>query len=248
MSALRFSFQEMLNEVTSFAGLAEGFIASRSKAVLSRYSNELEGYRNSATRDAFDWEISEADPLTTIRSKSYEPGDGGQRFLIGEITAKWRIKKEPPTKKSRLASYFSLVGLASTRIRLRCVDAGNEAAEEIAMWRMEIADAKAPGCFFHTQILGQSEKFPFPSSLSIPRLPNILMSPTSVAEFAIAELFQDSWGPHTARQVPHLQRWAPIQKERFIRLLGWKLKQFEKTTGSPWSSLKAAKPGSDLFV
>src|SRR5262249_11503430 len=153
-------------------------------------------------------------PLTTIKSKSYEQGGGGHQFLVGEISAKWRIKKVVPknSKKSRPADHFALIGIASTRIRLRCIDANEEPSEEIAMWRMEVADARSPGCFFHVQILGQSDNYPFPQSLPIPRLPSILMTPAAVAEYLLAELFQDSWGSHAARQVPqHLNRWALIQ-------------------------------------
>lgn len=248
MSALRFAFQEMLDEVSSFAGLADDFIAPRSKETLSRFQRNLESYRNSATQSAFDWEIPESDPLVTIDTKSYEPGGHGQRMVVGEITAKWRIKREPPLKKSMPAKYFSLVGLASTRIRVRYAATENTSAQEIAMWRMEIADANAPGCFFHSQILGQSDEPPFPNSLPVPRLPIIMMTPAAVAEFVFAELFQDRWGPHIALQKPHLERWAPIQQRRFGCLLDWKLKQLRKTSGSPWSSLKAAQPDADLFV
>jgi hypothetical protein len=248
MSELRFAFREILDEVSSFAGLASDFIAPASKGVLSQFYKSLEGYRNSATQDAFDWKISESHPLTTIGTTEYEVGGGGQRLLVGQVTAKWRIKKEPSQKKSMPSTYFKLIGIASTRIRLRCVGRDNELTDEIAMWRMEIGDTSAPGCFFHSQILGESDAFPFPHSLSIPRLPIIVMTPAAVAEFGFAELFQESWGPKAALQVPHLNRWAPIQKERFSRLLNWKLDQLTKTYGSPWSSLKAAQPHDDLFV
>lgn len=248
MPGLRFAFQEMLDEVNSFAGLANDFIASRSKQALPRFQRELEGYRNSATQSAFDWEIPESDPLLTIDTKAYEPGGHGQRIVFGEITAKWRIKREPPLKKSMPAKFFSLVGLASTRIRLKYAATENSPAKEIAMWRMEIADGNSPGCFFHSQILGQSNDPPFPSSLPVPRLPIIMMTPAAVSEFVFAELFQDRWGPHTALQVPHLNRWAPIQQQRFGRLLDWKIQQLKKTSGSPWSCLKTAQPNADLFI
>jgi hypothetical protein len=246
--SVQFSFQEMLVEVNAFAGLAEDFIAAGSKHVLSRFRGQLENYRNSATREAFDWEIPESDPLTTIGTKDYEPGGGGQRFLVAQISAKWRIKKEPSPKKSMQAHFFSVTGLASTRIRLKCVGRNNQPSEEIGMWRMEIGDPKHPGCFFHSQILGESNDFPFPHSLPIPRLPSIIMTPASVAEFVFAELFQDSWGPSAALRVPHLNRWAPIQKERLKRLLDWKIQLLTKSSGSPWSSLKAAQPNDDLFI
>jgi hypothetical protein len=248
MPALRFAFQEMLDEVSSFTGLADNFIAPQSKEALPRFKRNLESYRNSPTKGAFDWEIPESDPLITVGTNAYEPGDGGHRLVVGEITAKWQIRREAPPKRSMPAKYFSLAGIASTRIRLKYAATENSPAEEIAMWRMEIADVNAPGCFFHSQILGQSIDPPFPSALPVPRLPIIMMTPAAVAEFVFAELFQDHWGPHVALQVPHLNRWAPIQQQRFGRLLDWKMQQVKKTSGSPWSTLKAAQPNADLFI
>lgn len=238
----------MLDEVEALAGIADDFIAPESKNVLPRFHGQLEGYRNSGTRDAFDWKIDESNPLSTIKTKGYEPGAGGQRFLVGQITAKWRIKKEPTPKKSMPAKFFYIAGLASTRVRIRCVGEANELCDQIAMWRMEIGDAKAPGCFFHSQILGETDEFPFPHSLPVPRLPILSMSTASVVEFMLGELFQDRWGPQSALQVPHLNRWAPIQSERFRRLLDWKLSVLNNNTGSPWPSLKAAKPSDDIFI
>jgi len=247
MASLRFKFQDTLDEVSSFTELAKKYTAPVSLGVLPRLRGELEGYRNARTDRPFDWEISESDPLVTIAAKEYEPGGGGKRDIVAEITSKWRIKREPLGKINQPARYFSLVGLASTRVRLKypATDAAPE--QEIAMWRMEVADAQAPGCYFHAQILGQSDDPPFPKSIPIPRLPAIMMTPAAVAEFVLAELFQDAWGPHIAGLAPHLKRWTPIQGERLERLLKWKITQLKQTSGSPWSSLKAAKPPADLF-
>jgi hypothetical protein len=248
MPILRFGFQDMLNEVSSFTELSKDFIAPASRGVLSRFHGELENYRNSATDSAIDWEIPDSNPLVTLAAKDYEPGGGGQKLVVGEITAKWRIKREAPQKKRSPAKFFGVVGIASTRVRLKYAATNGEPEQEIAMWRMEIADPKAPGCYFHTQILGQSDALPFPKALPVPRLPAIMMTPPAVAEYVLAELFQDRWGPHTAGQVPHLNRWAPIQQHRLERLLNWKINQLKKSSGSPWSSLKAAQPDADLFV
>lgn len=248
MPILRFEFQDMLSEVHSFAELCKDFIAPVSRNVLSQFHGQLESYRNSPTETGLDWEISDTNPLMTIAAKEYEPGGGGQRLVVGEITAKWRIRREPPAKKRAPARFFGVTGVASTRVRLRYVTADGQPEQEIAMWRMEIADPNAPGCYFHTQILGQSDDLPFPSSLPVPRLPAIVMTPPAVAEYVMAELFQDRWGPHTASQVPHLNRWAPIQQNRLERLLNWKISQLKKSSGSPWSSLKAAQPDANLFL
>ncbi|SFO55822.1 hypothetical protein SAMN05216330_103614 [Bradyrhizobium sp. Ghvi] len=248
MSGLRFSFQEMLDEISSFAGLANGFITPQSSLLLFQFRSQLEGYRNSTTASGFDWEIEEINPLQTIPTKDYEPGGGGAALLVGEITSKWRIKKEAPKKKSMASQHFQLLGLASTRVRIRTTGSNTEAPKEIAMWRMELGDSKSPGCYFHTQILGQSDDPPFPKSLPVPRLPILVMTPLAVAEFMLGELFQDQWEPHTARTVPHLNRWAPIQHERFNRLLDWKKSLLKGSVGTPWSSLKKGQPDTDLFI
>lgn len=245
---LRFAFQEMLNEIQAFSGLAEEFIAPSSREVLTQFRQKLEGYRNSPTKDPFVWEIPEANPLTTISTKGYEPGRSGQKGIVGQISTIWEIKRDPPPKKSMPSKSFALIGLASTRIRLRFVDNSDQPAEEIGMWRMELGGEGAPGCFFHSQILGEAEDPPFPRMLSVPRLPIIAMSLSSVAEFVLGELFQDDWARCASLQVPQLKQWASIQKERFSRLLNWKLGVLQGSSGSPWPSLKAAQPDDGLFI
>lgn len=248
MPILRFAFQEALDEVSSFAELSKKYIAPAASDVLSRFRGALETYRNQKTEKPMDWVIPESAPLVTVAAREYEPDNGGQRVVVGEITAKWQIKRASPAKKQMPAKYFDLVGIASTRVRLKYPATTHEPEQEIAMWRMEVADTKAPGCYFHTQILGQSDDLPFPKSVPVPRLPSIILTPPAVAEFVLAELFQDAWEPHIAAHVPHLQRWAPIQHRRFERLLQWKIEQLKKTSGSPWSSLKAAEPDANLFI
>ncbi|WP_155253815.1 hypothetical protein [Bradyrhizobium japonicum] len=248
MSGLRFSFQEMLDEVSSFAGLAKGFVTAQSLLILSQFQSELESYRNSTTTGGFDWEITDVNPLQTVSTKEYEPGGGGATLLVGEITSKWRIRKEASKKKSMASQHFELLGIASTRVRIKTTGSNDEPPKEIAMWRMELGDLQSPGCYFHTQILGQSDDPPFPKSLPVPRLPILVMTPLAVAEFMLGELFQDRWGPHTASTVPHLNRWAPIQHERFTRLFDWKMGLLKRSKGTPWSSLKKGQPDADLFI
>jgi hypothetical protein len=238
----------MLEEILSFSRLADKFIAPKSKNVLSQFHGALQSYQNSGGNSNFSWEIAKSNPLATIGTKGYERGGGGGMMLAGEITSKWQIKREPPRKRSMPAAYFRVVGIASTKVRLRCLQADGALGDEIAMWRMELGDNEAPGCFFHSQILGESEAYPFPKTVSIPRLPIIAMTPLAVAEFVMSELFQDRWQPDTALVVPHINDWVRIQRDRFDRLLNWKLQLIRKSSGSPWPTLKAALPEDDLFV
>src|SRR5436190_1532122 len=79
---------------------------------------------------------------------------------------------------------------------------------EIAMWRMEVGDARSPGCHFHVQVLGEAEVAPFPKSLSVPRLPAVHSTPPAVIEFVLGELFQATWDKHVAARSVHVKRWA----------------------------------------
>ena len=115
------------------------------------------------------------------------------------------------------------------------------------MWRMEIGDSGSPGCHFHVQILGQTQEIPFPKSLSVPRIPSLIMTPAAVLEFVLAELFQDEWARQVGRNGADLKRWAAIQKKRWQNLLNWKL-EVVSTSASPWTTMKSEKPNVDLFI
>lgn len=238
----------MIDEVSAFERLARKFIAPGARDVLSQLGKSLLGYRDQLTESPVDWEIAEANPLDTIVSDGgYERGSGGAHKVFARITCKWRIKKIPKQRRIRLSKQFKLIGFGSTRIRLICAGQQNRVEEEIAMWRMEIGDKQSPGCFFHVQIMGESTGFPFPSSLPVPRLPGIILTPAAATEFVLAELFQEEWASHVARDSADLNRWAPIQKQRLTRLLDWKLSVLNGG-GSPWTTMKQRKPDANLFA
>jgi hypothetical protein len=67
-------------------------------------------------------------------------------------------------------------------------------------------------------------------------------------EFVLAELFQEEWVKHVAQENDAIRNWAGCQRERLIKLLKWQQDRLEKHSGSPWTSLKAAKPDADLLV
>jgi hypothetical protein len=248
MSALTFSFQEAIDEVDAFLHLGEPFIDRNCRFVLPQFKSELESYRDQPTVDKYKWQIRPESPLRTIVSEGeYEVGGGGGHNVFADIDAYWSIQRLPPKKKSMPASQFQLTGIASTRIRLWCERDDGE-KKEIAMWRMEVGDSRSPGCHFHVQVLGELADFPFPKTLSVPRLPGFILTPPAVAEFVLAELFQERWAKHVGHDSPHLKRWARIQEQRFKRLLEWKLDVLTKNTGSPWTTIKRQKPDDMLFV
>lgn len=248
MAGLKFSFQQMLTELDAFAHLAEKFIAPESRTVLPQFKALLENYRDQQTRDPFDWKIQSANPLKTrVSAGEYEVGKGGKHGVIAQIDACWRIRRIPLAKKTARPLYFELAGIASTRVRLICEAGEGAEHRELAMWRMEVGDDNAPGCHFHVQVLGEKADFPFPNSVPVPRLPSVILTPAAVAEYVLAELFQDDWASHVAYDTPHLRRWAPIQGDRLAKLLGWKL-ELLRVGGSPWTTIKRHKPDAALFI
>lgn len=243
---IRFKFQEVLAETQAFASIAGKFTADGARKVLLDFHRSLETYRNTDTEDPYFWEIATTSPLVTIESHAYDRKKA-KHTVIAEITATWEIQRESPGKKSRPAEFFFLTGIASTMVRLRDINTDGKKSD-LAMWRVEIADSKSPGCYFHSQVLGEVDDPPFPKSLCVPRLPTILLTPAAVAEYAYSEIFQDGWQKHLTSQTSELQIWSPIQIRRYQRLLKWKLDCLSASSGSPWVNLKIAQPDADIFV
>jgi hypothetical protein len=138
----------------------------------------------------------------------------GQHKVFGEITSTWTIAPSDPRATSRtLAKTFTVTGNASVRIRLVEPNSDSD-GRELAMWRVELGDEYAPGCYFHIQVLGEDGRIepPFPHSLSVPRLPALVFTPMAALEFVIAELFQYEWKQHAAQETPAMQIWKSIQQ------------------------------------
>jgi hypothetical protein len=193
----------------------------------------LEEIRVRASGRSYRWGIQESSPLCTRASRGYELGEGGRHPVFAEITSTWEI--EPlgaHNPGARLHRKFALTGIASTRVRLFREDVdGNH--EDLAMWRMEIADEASPGCYFHVQVLGDKDGAPFPRFLSIPRLPSFFATPPFVLEFVLGELFQDEWRKEAVKESNSLKMWRPIQSKRLANLLGWQRDKLRGALGSP---------------
>jgi hypothetical protein len=243
---VRFNIAESIGEITAFAALAKTFLAPDGEIVLDAYKRALQTMRDKRHFAVQPWEIKTDKPLRTRLSPgSYERQDNGHHTVFASITSTWGIQFVDPGKKSRPVADFDLVGLASTRIALH--EGTHDApADEIAIWKMEIGDAKSPGCHFHVQVEGKGKYYP--TTLSVPRIPSILATPLAAAEFALGELFQDQWPQHAARTVVGADQWEAIQKKRLRNLLYWSFKEVSRAGRSPWALLKAAKPPSNVFV
>jgi hypothetical protein len=247
MPRLIFNIEEILAEVRAAATLAEDFIENPTLA-FAELATQLENIRDHKTNAMVAWTIAESRPIRTKHSAGeYERSAKGPT-VVGTLSSIWEIKRINPPKAKAPAKSFELVGNASTVIRLFRVSADGQDEEQVAMWRMEIGQDDSPGCHFHVQVLGDSDTIPFPRSLSIPRLPTLMATPPAVLEFLLAELFQERWRKHVFAESSALKRWRAIQRDRLRRLLAWQTQQVSGSTGSPWCTLKAAKPAADLFT
>jgi hypothetical protein len=70
----------------------------------------------------------------------------------------------------------------------------------------------------------------------------------AVLEFVLAELFQDEWRQHAARETPEMQLWKPIQQRRITSIIDWQDRCIRDCIGSPWTAFKIKKPESTLFI
>lgn len=245
--ALTFAFSQFVRELTALEAIVRSYTARESSAVLRRLGIALENARSQRSAAMIRWELSEAEPFRTkVSHGEYEPQGNGQDNISAAISSLWEIEPFGNREQGGYSKLFRLTGIASTRVRLfRHSPAG---VEEAAMWRMEIGADDAPGCRFHVQVLGEGIELPFPHSISIPRLPSIMISPMAVIEFVVGELFQDSWPRDAARVSAGMNMWRSIQRERFSRLLAWQKDAIDSSTGSPWLSLKKAPIDKDLFT
>lgn len=238
---LRFSFSDFNKELTALRKIVNGFLDRGAAVIMENLAIQLDLIQRDSGNRECPFEVSEEAPLRTIESTHFEGQGRKARPVIGSISWKWMIK--PVRIGNSKCSDFDLVGLASTKLRILDADCENET--ELAMWRVELGDGQSPGCYFHTQVLGQSNVPPFPHSVCVPRLPTLFATPMAAVEFLLCELFQNEWEQHTAGDRHDLAFWNSIQKQRMKDLLNWKLGCIENTQGSPWVSMKLAKPTSN---
>jgi len=249
--SLLFSVSDLQKELTAFRELAANLLAPGAAGVLSTASSQLAGIAKSRS-DAppVRWCIRPDNPLLTMPSVgAYMPDDRGGLTVHGEITFVWELQPVRPGGDARPALHVRLNGLASTAVRLLIGEPGAASEpEELAVWRMEVADLAAPGTFFHVQVLGRETDSMFPKALDIPRLPGVLNSPFACMEFVLGELFQKSWEKIAQKESAPGRQWRTIQGHRHSRHLEWAMRQVATTSGSPWVAWKVAKPQETLFL
>jgi hypothetical protein len=245
MTKILFRFRDVLDELRAIDTLAQRLVTDSGRRRLQKFREALEAIQVVRSETQHEWQIPDDEPVETQNSLGeYEINKRrGVHEVFGEITATWQIKRVPPPgAKSQEAKLFEVAGNASTKVTIRDCSTG----DVLAMWRFELGAHDSPGCYFHTQILGVSDAPPFPKSLPVPRLPAILFTPAASLEFVLGELFHNRWQQELMRNPGPLSRWKSVQKERFKRMFEWQSERLDEA-GSPWMTLKVAKPAADLF-
>lgn len=250
MSGLTFSFDQLLREIKAFRNISQDFILPETGHILREFEDRLRLIREKKIRDPKRWEIRADSPLRTVVSQGeYEPGgrSGGYK-VYAEISSLWEIQcPDEKTKKKAPQETFILNGKASTKVKL-FREMENKTPQLVGVWNTEVGDDASPGCHFHTAVLQDESCFMFPRLLTIPRFPTILITPCTVIEFVLAELFQSKWQRHAAKPSDDMAAWRNAQLPRFEKLLDWHAQVLKGTTTSPWTHLKSSKPATDLFL
>ena len=243
MAGFRFVHAELEREVIALKGMAKTFLDSRTTCALDFFLSQLRSIRREKSG-----KIRKLD-LKCLRTRpsegEYEIGDRrGGRNIHAVISGTWEV--QPLGKPSSSRREIRFCGNASTRIEL--YDSDKPETPRLAMWRLELGAVDSPGCYVHAQILGDSKHPPFPSSVPIPRLPSLFVTPMSTVEFVLGELFQDTWKKWTSRSTGNTQNWHGLQRRWLQGLFCWYQDELNNSGSSPWMTLKSAKPNGHLIL
>lgn len=239
MGHLFFEATQFLSELEALRQLAERFVDPSSPYKLTQLEKEFKGVAGCGSQKSFKVEILEARPWRTrISDGEFEPkGRKCGTQVYGEVSGAWEIRAEASGAKKNQKKLFQFTGLASTKIKVFDTTSDNP----IAAWKIELGDPVSPGAYFHTHAGSNG-------TLPVPRHPNLCATPMAAIEYVLGELFQDSWDKAVQGTTDPPNRWRSIQKQRMMQMLNWARDKVNCTHSSPWMTLKAAKPESDLFV
>jgi hypothetical protein len=216
-------------ELRVFAGLAEGFLEPGECDRLIELSYKLRYMRD---QKPYQWGIPESEPLRTRSSPgSYQAGDEGRFNVAARIATTWALQPEDESGRRMI-----VVGNVSTTIELT-----HNHEQRLGLWRMDIGEAGAPGCTFHVQIEGKSDKFPFPEALDVPRLPTLVPTLGSILEYVLFELFHEDW----LRRVVQSRdpgKWLDLQRDLWLTHLDWQRERTERADFSPWANIRHSHP------
>ncbi len=244
---VQFLSKELIDETDALMHMARDLLEADAEQVLAGLKSEIQRIGGGPAGAANGIRMR---PLRTRPTHDYERGSrSGGEEIYARITGTWEVSCiNAPRPKAKLA----FTGKASTVVELwpkPCMwREAHCSASRLAMWRFELGSADSPGCYFHTQVLGDRAEPPFPKSIPVPRLPSPFVTPMAAVEFVLGELYQDRWERRAGESHSHHKRWRAIQHQRWLSLLDWQKKVLDKPGSSPWMKLKAAKPPAGQFL
>lgn len=238
---LQLGAKDLQQEITVLPAIAGDLIDPQCRNVIEEARSRLRSAVGKPEQ-TFTWEVSAERPIVTAVSEgSYESKPGGKGPpIIGSLSFRWELRTGPAPVQS-----VALLGNITTQIQLR--DPSADEGSYLSMWRMEVGDHASPGCCFHAQVLGDSEKPPFPRFLPVPRLPTFPPTPMTCMEFLLGELFQRTWSERVERNNGNTQVWNRLQRDRFERYLSWQQRAVSNASGSPLMQLKRFPPADALY-
>ena len=239
---IRLRYDDMIWDVRRMSALAKHFLQDESAGVLASLLDDIENIRTAAANVKQSLMIGVNPGVKTILSTRYRDSSKGQNISVyGSLSFVWEIMNWDKGKRKQVS--FDLVGIASTSIRLL-----TETDDLVAHWQFEIGDATSPGCHFHSSANQECAEGLFPDWLKIPRLPGMMVSPMDGLEFLLGELFQSQWEQRISEDSQDRNGWAKSQTTRLSKLLTWQDRQVrDNILGTPWMSLKRAKPPIDVL-
>lgn len=249
-AGILFAFDDVLGECRELGDFADGFLDSSTTYTLNNAAGSLESIRARAGTN-LTWKIPQGTPLRTRVSKGeFQPGQTSGRNIHAEFSFVWEITPIEGKKKNSRKTHFLLSGNASTSVRF-VEHLGDDRKVCRWAWNIDVGIGNSPGTHFHAQFkewherdLDCDEVQCSPSTLDVPRIPTLAMSPFMVVELVIAELFQDEWSrlKREASEPPD-NRWRNIQAKRLSGFFAWQAELLKGLrSGSPLLALKLAKP------
>jgi hypothetical protein len=245
-----FLFRNFCNEIAAMRDLANSgkFLTNPSSDRLQEFQETVTRVQMRKDSTVHRIEISKDWPLETRPSPGdYRPGSKEKRQLIGQLAIRWHIRPTGTRKKRTGFPGFIVdteAGVASTRIAIKVLGNDDDEPEEKAVWRSDIRTTHGPGCFYHIQVLGESDDKPFPDFMGIPRFPDPFTTPMAVLEFLISELFPERWEKHLSDGAYSSGEWRESQKEHWLKRLEAQKKVVSGTSSSPWLSILSWSPCS----
>lgn len=243
MTRFAFSFGDVESEVESLLSMAGPFLDPDTIWVLHDFKSQLERIRNERDRDN-RWEIRLDNPLLTRPCEGAYQSGGGRHNAYAAISSTWTVRPHADQPEK----LFEVTGNASCLVVL--LEGPKSDPVELGRFHIDMGVTGGPGTLFHVQFSEQPEARVFPTTLDVPRLPTLPLTPPGVIELMLGELFQDEWVRRVSQRNGPQTKWIGIQRRRFVNFMDWQLQLLCRDAAemSPLMTMKRGSVQPDLFL